>query len=331
MTRDSSCCRISSRSIFAKSLSSIIIQVSISTSFYNKSSLNFSISNVSSSTSMIVYISRNSTNIMFTYEIKRSKKVFEQKILNWFSISDKKNFDQYYTFVFIDWERKYEFSKFCTILFENWKQLSSLNLITLFFKNNYSSSKIIRAIYSRFDHVTTLIRDATWFNKWFRIEIEFDNFLKCESYKFINVFHFCHHEHCIRHIIYESIHINQNRKRCCERIRFLRQKNKNVFEHCTSHNFSCMMQIKNDDFHVKKIIHIDYLLQHATLTTLEIYYIQFDILRQIYDIFTTEIILKSRKYSYRIFESQLSCIFSTIKVTFEKLHRSFASLTKNRN
>ena len=327
-TRDSWCCHVSSRSTFTEFLSSTTTQVSVSTSFYSRSSISLSISSVSSSMSMTVCISRNSINIMFTYEIKRSRKDFEQKTLNRLLTSNKSDFDQYYTFVFSDWERTFELSKSCTILFEDWRQSSSLNLMTLFFKDNYLSSEVTRAIYSRFDHATTLIRVTTWFNKWFRTEIEFDNFLECESYKFMNASHLCYHEHCVRHIIYESIHMNQNRKRCCELIRFLRQENRDVFEHCTSHNSSCMMQIRDDDSHVKKIIHIDDLSQHAALTTLEICYIQFDILRQTYDFSATKIIFKSRRYSYRIFESQLSCIFSAIKVTFENLQRFFASLTK---
>jgi hypothetical protein len=94
-TRDLSYCYVSSRLTFTKSLLSTTNQISISTFFYNKSSLNFSIFNVSLSMSIMMCISKNSTNIMFTYEIKRLKKIFEQKILNWFSISNKNDFDQY--------------------------------------------------------------------------------------------------------------------------------------------------------------------------------------------------------------------------------------------
>lgn len=65
--------------------------------------------------------------------------------------------------------------------------------------------------------------------------------------------------------------------------------------------------------------------QHALLISLEIYAIQFDILHQVKDKLTIQFWLKSRRFVYNIFESQLSCIFSFVNVDGEKLVRNISS------
>ena len=327
VTRNPSCCHLPSRSTLTQSLSPAITQASVSAYSYSRPPLSLSAPSVSSPMPMAVRIPGDPADTMPTYEVKRSRKAFEQKALDWLSASGKSDFDQYYTSVFADWGRKYGSSGPCTILPEDWRQSSPLDLMALFSTDNYPSSGATRAAYSRFGHATTLARAAAWFNKWPRTGVELDNFLGCGPYKPMDASHLCHHEHCIRHITYEPAHINQDRKRCCERARFLRQENRDVPEHCTSHSPPCMMQVRGDDSHVKKAIHTDYLSQHAALTALEVCYIQFDILRQAYGIPATEIIPRPRRYPYRTFESQLPCVFPAVKVTSADLQRSFAPLT----
>ena len=44
----------------------------------------------------------------------------------------------------------------------------------------------------------------------------------------MNVFHLCHHKHCIIHVIYEFADFNQDRLQCFKKIKFLRKKKKFV-------------------------------------------------------------------------------------------------------
>jgi hypothetical protein len=69
----------------------------------------------------------------------------------------------------------------------------------------------------------------------------------------------CHHHLCSIHLIFEDPEVNEDRKKCHCRAKFLRQENLPVPEHCTEHNPPCLMQ-------------------HATLTTTETFCIQFFVL-----------------------------------------------------
>lgn len=76
--------------------------------------------------------------------------------------------------------------------------------------------------------------------------------------------HTCHHDYCLIHVTYKAADVNMSRQDCCREARRLRQQNAaDVPEHCfiSKHDPLCLMQ-------------------HAALTTPEVYYIQFAVLRQ---------------------------------------------------
>ena len=230
------------------------IERNFSTSFFSIAFFEFSLNDSKTNfffMSIIIFNVDISLDTMFVYDVKRFKKIHQQKSIDWLFAQIKNEFDQYYKNLLDSWNTTFEFNDICVLCSKNWKHLNSLNFMILFFKNNYSRTKTIRTNYFKFDYATSLFRIVTWFDKWFRIDIELDNFFECETYKSMNVFHFCHHKNCIKHIIHEFVYINQNRKKCHRKTRFFRQNNKKNFEHCAKHNFFCMMQIKKRFWIVK--------------------------------------------------------------------------------
>ena len=193
--------------------------------------------------------------ILFTlsiYEMKQFVKMLQQRDFSWFSTLAKENHDQKREHKLIQWKMTSEHKSICVFCSDDWKHFDFLNLMTLCFKDNYSFQTATRAWYSYLNHETSFARATAWFDvKWSRSNVKFDNFMNYESYKSMNVFHLCHQNHCLIHVIYESVHINQDRKRCHRLTQFFRQQKKEISEHCTKHEFFCKMQIRILDFFSK--------------------------------------------------------------------------------
>lgn len=116
----------------------------------------------------------------------------------------------------------------CVLLPEDWRSAAPLDLMALFSFENRPFAGDRRAWYKHADHGTTMVRALSWFSKWPRTGLELDNFLGCGPYKPMDASHLCHHEHCILHVVYEPADINQSRKDCWRRARFLRQEGRPV-------------------------------------------------------------------------------------------------------
>ncbi|KAL8762038.1 MAG: hypothetical protein Q9184_001885 [Pyrenodesmia sp. 2 TL-2023] len=105
------------------------------------------------------------------------------------------------------------------------------------------------------------LRHGSRVNGHAQVCVQLDNFLGCGPYQPMDASHLCHQDHCIVHVTYEAADINQDRKLCAERARNARKEGADIPRSCSRHSPPC-------------------LLQHAALTTCEVYLIQFDILRR---------------------------------------------------
>ena len=184
------------------------------------------------------------------YDVKLSQKHDYQQIrtLNWFRYNTKKAFDKAHIDLFVKFDDvKINHESNCVLCSRNWVCLKFSNLqhIENAFMLSFWDSN--RLMFQRKNHITTFMRAFAWFeNKfWFKNDIAFDNFLNCKLFKLMNASHLCHQNHCVisDHVIYENTKINQNRKFCRQYVMHLRNKSKNIFFHCTMHNFFCKLQI----------------------------------------------------------------------------------------
>jgi hypothetical protein len=116
--------------------------------------------------------------------------------------------------------------------------------------------------YQYSDHSTHLTRAVAFFADadWPRNGTELDNFLGSGPYKLMQGSHLCNQHLCIIHLVYETAEINNERKECHARARFLRSEGLDVPDHCDKHHPAC-------------------LLQQAALTTFEMYLVQFSVWR----------------------------------------------------
>ncbi|KAI4284959.1 MAG: hypothetical protein L6R38_001026 [Xanthoria sp. 2 TBL-2021] len=166
----------------------------------------------------------------------------------------------------------------------------------MFDLDNCPSGQAARLRYGFEDHVTAYARALAWFGKWPRSGLEHDNFLGDGDNKPMDASHVCHHDACIIHVAYEPAYMNQERKECCQIARKLRQEEKDIPEHCSTHSPPC-------------------LLQHAALRTNEAFSIQFDVLRQARGLSReASRFRRPRRHLFSTFEGHLPCRFPAINV-----------------
>jgi hypothetical protein len=118
--------------------------------------------------------------------------------------------------------------------------------------------------------------------------------------------HLCHHHLCLIHLFLEDALTNEDRKKCYLKAKFLRQENLFVPEHCTGtqHHPPC-------------------LIQHAALTTLEVFLIQFFVLLKAKGVTPLAALSRPRWHPYTTFEYQLPLTFcqvdSAVKLESEQM------------
>ncbi|KAL8762042.1 MAG: hypothetical protein Q9184_001889 [Pyrenodesmia sp. 2 TL-2023] len=229
------------------------------------------------------------------YECRTSKQSPNQiKALSWLTEAAKEKFDRFFDMLSAKWGVTRPHTGTCILVAEDWKNSKPLDLMALFGVDNMPRAGSPRAWYTYGDHATTLARAKVWFSAP-RHGVDLDNFLGCGPYKPMDASHLCHHEHCIVHLTYEPADVNQDRKGCSDRARFLRAERRPVPEECTVHNPPCMMQ-------------------RAAITALEAYYHQFAVLSKAYGLPSISPIPRPRRYIYPTFESHIPCQYSSIAV-----------------
>ena len=197
----------------------------------------------SSSSDSYIYLG-TSRDVMPVYEVKQSKKTpGQQRGLQWLTVSARDQFRSAHDALLGAWGVTSEHTGTCVLCPEDWRFSDPLKLMDLFGKQNRPSPRLPRAWYSHSDHATTMSRAVAWFSSWPRTGGELDNFLGAGPYKPMHGSHLCHHDHCIIHLTYERGDINEDRKICCRRARFLRQERRDVPEHCRRHKPPCLMQV----------------------------------------------------------------------------------------
>ena len=164
---------------------------------------------------------------MFHYDIKMLSKISSQfKKIKWFFVAAKKIFDNHHNHRFVEWNVKFIHKNICVLMFKNWKNFDSMKLLNLFDFDNCSTTQTTRLRYQYENHCIFYAKIVTWFFQFSKLNFELNNFMNNRYYQFMNVFHICHHNICINHEIYESIHINHVRKTCCETTKKLRREKK---------------------------------------------------------------------------------------------------------
>ena len=197
----------------------------------------------SSSSDSSTYLG-TSRDVMPVYEVKQSKKTpGQQRGLQWLTVSARDQFRSAHDALLGAWGVTSKHTGTCVLCPEDWRFADPLNVMDLFSKQNRPSHRLPRAWYTHSDYATTMSRAVAWFSSWPRTGGELDNFLGAGPYKPMHGSHLCHHDHCIIHLTYERGDINEDRKVCHRRARFLRQERRDVPEHCRRHKPPCLMQV----------------------------------------------------------------------------------------
>ena len=181
-----------------------------------------------------------------SYAIKRSKKnPRQQKGLKWLESDGKDRFDSDWKNLLAQWGVKETYTNTCVLCPEDWRAADPMCLMDLFSTEKCPPAGSGRLTYHYADHATAYVRAIAWFNKgsWPRRAAELDNFIGMGPYRPKDASHLCHHDDCIVHIAWEGAHINEDRKDCCARARFMRGEGDPVPEHCDQHDPPCLMQV----------------------------------------------------------------------------------------
>ena len=267
---------------------------------------------------------------LFSYDICQSKQISnQQKDLSWLTLSFKEKYDSTYTTFHARWNRIVNYVGTCLLISKDWRSTDSLNLITLFNSKNIFIASSFRALFSYEDYQTFFVRIKVWYTKWSRTNFDLNNLLSCEFYKSMNASHLCHHEHCVIYIVYESADINEFRKTCLKKTRFLRSEKQFVFVECDLHDSSCIMQMS---FFVAVSLIFANNNQHAAFISFESYRHQFQILVEVNDLSSLKLLPRSRRYSYSTFEFLLLLQYLAVVINRNELiFESFSSAKKNRS
>lgn len=222
------------------------------------------------------------------YSIKLSKLTpNQQRGLDWLSSAARDKFANSWEGVLSSWGVRPSHKGTCVILPEAWKAMDPKDIMESFQDYEHPTSSDDRATWGFRDHSTTMARAAAWFlEDWPRRGGDLDNFLGCGPFRPMDAFHLCHHDHCLVHITYEGADINQDRTNCCNEARILRHNGADIPEHCMSHSPPC-------------------LLQHAALTTFEVFRIQLFVLRSALGVEQPRPLPRPRYYKYPTHETQL--------------------------
>ncbi len=178
------------------------------------------------------------------YEVKQSKKIpGQQRGLAWLEKQSKIRFEAHFASILAQWGVKDTHKGTCVLLPEDWKSLDPVLLSNLFAPEKCSLAASGRFSYEYSDHVTAFARAVAWYQTWPRRAADLDQLLGCTAFKKKDAFHTCHQEFCLIHITYEGADINEDRKLCCERAKFLRAEGRPVPESCARHDPPCLMQV----------------------------------------------------------------------------------------
>ncbi|KAL8927764.1 MAG: hypothetical protein Q9208_002180 [Pyrenodesmia sp. 3 TL-2023] len=219
------------------------------------------------------------------------------KALEWLGAPAKRLFDDTYGAMLSRWGVPREHTGTCVLVPEAWSSLEPTLLMSLFSSANCPTTDLARLSYRHSDHTSTFARALAWFQKSTRRGIDLDNFLGCGPFKPMDASHLCHHSHCIVHIEYEGAHINQDRRRCLEAARAMRTNKTVIPAQCDQHQPPC-------------------LLQHASLTTLEAYCIQFAVLAKAKQVPAKQV-SRPQRHRYSTFESRLPCSADLTAISVE--------------
>ena len=179
------------------------------------------------------------------YGIRMSKTIPSQpKALDWQTTQGKVHFIEFEDEIFARWGQLRSHWSTCLLVCEDWRHSDPLDIMALFSPENMPPVGSPRAKYSYKDHGVSLARAKVWFEKLQRTAGDLDVLLNTGPFKPMDASHVCHHEHCIKHVVYEPAHINHDRQECCNRAKFLRSEGRDVPEHCTVHGPPCMMQVR---------------------------------------------------------------------------------------
>lgn len=180
-----------------------------------------------------------------SYPIKRSKKhPRQQKGLRWLESDGKDKFDGDLKSLLAQWGVKETHTSTCVLCPEDWSAADPTRLMDLFSTEKCPRAGSGRLTYQYADHSTAYVRAIAWFKEryWPRKAAELDNFIGCGPYRPKDASHLCHHDDCVVHIAWEGAHINEERKDCCARARFIRGEGDPIPEHCDQHDPPCLMQ-----------------------------------------------------------------------------------------
>ncbi|KAL8692787.1 MAG: hypothetical protein Q9218_002258 [Villophora microphyllina] len=201
---------------------------------------------------------------MPTYNVKQSFKIpGQQKGLAWQSAAGKMALDREYSSLMLKWGGvKPTHQGTCVVCPSDWRFLSPSNLLDITDPHRLPVEESSRMNYAYSDFAVPLRRAIAWF----RSDLEkngalFDQFLGDGPWAPMDASHRCHHDHCLVHIVYEASNINQDRKGCAEEAKIIRREGKELPAFCSYHDPPC-------------------LLQHAALTSVEVYLLQFHVLSQ---------------------------------------------------
>jgi hypothetical protein len=242
------------------------------------------------------------------YQVKRSKKWSLQQIaIEWITRRGKAHFNRYLAILLGQWGVKETHKGTCVLLPADWAALDPLRLASMFDADNcprawadvvvclppsLEALSNVWQTYQYADHCTNLTRSIAWFDDkhWPRTGLELDNFLGSSPYKPKEGSHLCHKHLCSTHLVFESAEANEDRKQCHQRSDFLRKENLPVPQHCDRHDLPCLMQ-------------------HAALTTLEAFLIQFHVLLMAKGKAPLEPPPRPQWHPYLTFEYQLPLTF----------------------
>ncbi|KAH8791671.1 hypothetical protein BGZ57DRAFT_922836 [Hyaloscypha finlandica] len=229
------------------------------------------------------------------YQVKRSKKWHnQQRAIAWITYAAKSHFDHHFSSILAQWGVKPTHTGTCLLLPADWAALDPIRLAALFSPENCPHAWADGVTYQYDDHTTSLTRATAWFadTHWPRDGSELVNFLGNGPYKPKQGSHLCHHHLCLTHLVFESVEENEDRKECHARAKFLRQEGLPIPRYCTKHAHKrpCLMQ-------------------HAALTTLEAFLIQFFVLLKAKGQASLATPPRPRWHPYPTFECQLPLTF----------------------
>lgn len=246
---------------------------------------------------------------------KRTRLNPQQRAIIWMTSDGKEHFDQRLTSILADWGVSPVHKGACLSLPAAWAAIDPMKLMEMF---DYPKCPLKGAdrpvsfilsspartlanyekVYKLDDHTTSLTRAAAWFenNRWSESPprgVDLDNFLGSSRWQNVHGSHLCHQDLCLLHLVLESSQLNEDRKKCYERARFLRGEGKPIPERCDceQHVPKCFMRL-------------------AALTSYESYLRQFAVLRQARGLPPIQSPpQRPRRHPFRTFEYQIPLKF----------------------